>query len=57
MGRALDVLPGTDLGVALKTYLELARTDTAQELSRKAVVLLEPRLGAVVWPVGAHYSP
>ncbi len=57
MGRALDVPPGTDLGVGLKTYLRLARTDTARELSRKAVVLLEPRIGEVVWPVGAHYSP
>jgi hypothetical protein len=57
MGRDLDVLPGTDLGVALKTYLGLARTDTARELSKKAVVLLEPRIGEVVWPVGAHCSP
>jgi hypothetical protein len=57
MGRALDVPPGTDLGGALKTYLGSARTDTARELSKKAVVLLEPRIGEVVWPVAAHSSP
>jgi hypothetical protein len=57
MGRALDALPGSDLSVALKTYLGLRRTETARQLSRKAVVLLEPRIGEVIWPVGAHYSP
>jgi hypothetical protein len=54
MGRALDVPPGTDLGAALKSYLRSARTDTARELGKKAVVLLEPRIGEVVWPVGAY---
>lgn len=54
MGPALDVPPGTDLGGALKTYLGLALTDTARELSKKAVVLLEPRIGEIVWPLGAH---
>lgn len=52
MGRALDVPPGTELGAALKSYLRSAGTDTARELSKKAVVLLEPRIGEIVWPIG-----
>jgi hypothetical protein len=52
MGRALKVPPGTDLGAALRSYLRSTRTATARELGKKAVVLLEPRIGEVVWPVG-----
>jgi hypothetical protein len=57
MGRSLEVLPGADLAVALKSYRRLARTDTARELSEKVVVLLEPRIGEVVWPVGGTSVP
>lgn len=56
MGRALDVPLSADLGEVLKVYLKSARTDTARELSMKAVVLLEPRLGEVVWPIGKDHS-
>jgi hypothetical protein len=51
MGRSLDVPPGADLAAALKIYLRSARTPTARELSKKAVVLLEPHIGEVVWPM------
>jgi hypothetical protein len=59
VGRRVDLLtrglkcePGTDLATALRQYLGSARTETARELARKAVVLLTPstRIGEVVWP-------
>jgi hypothetical protein len=50
MARELKVLPGTDVAEALVAYLSAPRTRGATELAKKAVVLLEPRLGEVVWP-------
>lgn len=51
LGRALNVQVGADLADALKDYLKSAKTATSRELRKKAVVLLEPRMGEIVWPV------
>lgn len=48
MGRALNVQPGTDIANAVVAYLKAGRTRTARALARKAVVLIEPRLGDVI---------
>ena len=50
IARGLNVPRGTDLTDALITYLGAAQTETARELAQKAVVLLEPRVGAIIWP-------
>lgn len=50
MGRGLDVPPNPDITEALLAYLTNGKTRTARELAQKAVVLLEPTLGSVVWP-------
>jgi len=52
MGRALEVAPGADLADALRRWLSAGTSETARELRKKAVVLLEPedQLGTVVWP-------
>lgn len=53
MGRELRAAPGDDPVVAVRRYLEAAKTATARLLAKKAVVLLEPEelRGRVVWPV------
>ena len=51
MGRAVNAPTGSDLAEVLRVYLDDAKTRTACELAKKAVVLLEPRLGEVVWPI------
>lgn len=59
VGRRVDLLARSlpcDLGAepvqCIQTYLSPGRTKTACELSRKAVVLIEPRslMGKMVWP-------
>ncbi|MBB4636889.1 hypothetical protein [Longimicrobium terrae] len=52
LGRSLDVSVGTDVGLAIRRWLQAGRTKSAQLLAAKAVVLLSPadRLGEVVWP-------
>jgi hypothetical protein len=52
MARALPVDADTEPIGALRQYLRERRTRTAQELAKKAVVLLEPEpfFGTVVWP-------
>jgi hypothetical protein len=56
LGRSLAAAPNTDPVSALRTYLSLGHTRSAQELARKAVVLIEPHelLGSVVWPLHAR---
>lgn len=51
LARGLDCEPGTDLAEAVREYLREARTQTARELAKKAVVLLTPSrcLGKVAW--------
>ncbi len=42
MGRALPVAVGTDLCSALRQWLSSESSETARELARKAVIILEP---------------
>ena len=49
MGRAIDVNKGEGPVAALRRYLHEGRTTTAKLLAQKAVVLLEPTCGVVVW--------
>ena len=51
LGRALNVPVGADLAESLRVYLKSPRTGTSRELGKKAVVLLEPRMGEIVWPL------
>ena len=58
LGRSLEAQLGTPATVALRQYLEAARTRSAGELAGKAVVLIEPleSLGTIVWPINAQPS-
>jgi len=49
LGRDILVLESDDAVSALRRYLQHGRTKTARLLAQKAVVLLEPDLGKVVW--------
>jgi hypothetical protein len=51
--RALPVAVGADPAAALTTYLHAGRTDSAQKLAAKGVVLIHPaeRRGHIVWPI------
>jgi hypothetical protein len=53
MSRAIEVVPGADLTDTLRRWLSAGASETARELRKKAVVLLEPedRLSTVVWPI------
>jgi ribonuclease HI len=53
IGSSLDVAPDTDPVESVRRYLAEPRTETARQLAKKAVVLLdpEPRRGQVVWPL------
>lgn len=51
LGRALNVPSGADLTESLRAFLKSPKTGTSWELRKKAVVLLEPRMGEIVWPV------
>lgn len=50
LGREIDVGGGEDPVSALLRYLRRRKTKTARLLAEKAVVLLEPQCGLVVWP-------
>lgn len=51
-GRSVEVQEGDELLPALQKYLKARATPTARELSRQALVLLEPELflGYEAWP-------
>jgi hypothetical protein len=49
LGRDIEASKSDDATSALRRYLSQHRTKTARELAKKAVVLLEPDLGKVVW--------
>lgn len=55
LGRSLPINRRSDPIAALHDYLSNPRTDTAQKLAEKGVVLIEPAglLGTVVWPRGS----
>lgn len=52
LGRSLPVPPGTDPATAIRNYLAGRRTTSAQQLAKKAAVLIYPfqRAGEVAWP-------
>ena len=58
IGRSLDVLPDADPITAVRHYLAAGHTETARQLARKAVVLLEPGplRGQVIWPTDQRGS-
>ena len=56
IGRKVDLLfksiactPGRSPARSLQQYLTEGRTHTARCLAEKAVVLLQPKLGVVIW--------
>jgi len=52
LGRSLPVLPTAEPIAAVRSYLGASRTETARQLARKALVLIEPETvrGDVIWP-------
>lgn len=50
LARSIDVYDKEDITLAVQRYLKEGRTDTARLLSAKAVVLLEPNCGNIIWP-------
>ncbi len=52
--RGIDCRPGADPVEVLRGYLTERRSKSARCLSKKAVVMIEPRSlrGQVAWPVG-----
>ena len=52
LARSLPFAVADDPVQCIRTYLSDSHTKTASELSRKAVVLLEPKnlMGTIVWP-------
>jgi hypothetical protein len=51
LGRDIEVWKSDDAANALRGYIRQGRTKTARLLAQKAVMLLGPDLGRVVWPV------
>lgn len=51
LGRGISVNEGESATDALRRWLTERPTDTAEFLAQRAVVLLEPDCGSVVWPV------
>jgi len=49
--RDIEVRDGEDAATALQRYLRSGKTKTARLLAEKAVVLLKPRCGKIVWPM------
>ena len=53
LGRSFDVSPDVDPVAVVRGYLSAGRTETARQLAKKAVVLLEPEKlrGKIIWPL------
>lgn len=51
LSRSIEVEKNEDIRAALQRYLTEGKTETAQLLSAKAVVLLEPNCGEIIWPL------
>lgn len=51
LGRDILAEESEDAVVALLRYLQQGKTRTARLLVTKAVVLLQPKCGSVVWPI------
>jgi hypothetical protein len=51
LGRDITASKQEDAATALRRYLREGRTETARLLAAKAVVLLEPECGRIIWPI------
>ncbi len=51
LGRAISLNAGESVTDALRRWLRDGKSKTSRFLAQKAVVLLEPHCGTVVWPV------
>ncbi len=51
LGRAIDIPKKGDVITALREYLRFGATETSGLLAQKAVVLLDPKCGKIVWPI------
>jgi hypothetical protein len=50
LSRSIELRRNEDIVAALQRYLSEGKTKTARLLAQKAVVLLEPNIGQVIWP-------
>jgi hypothetical protein len=48
--RSIETIENEDAEIAIQRYLINGKTQTAQLLAAKAVILLEPNCGKVIWP-------
>ncbi len=53
LGRDINARKQEDAAIALQRYLHEGWTETARLLAAKAVVLLEPECGRIIWPLNA----
>src|SRR5262249_20445218 len=51
LGRGIDVKDNENVLTTLRRYLLEGKTKTAKLLRGKAVILLDPKCGKVVWPI------
>jgi hypothetical protein len=51
LARSIEVKKDESIQTALQRYLREGKTETATLLSVKAVVLLEPGCGEIIWPL------
>jgi hypothetical protein len=51
LGREIDIHGNEEIVNALQRYLLDGKTKTARTLAHKAVVLLDPHCGTVIWPI------
>ena len=47
--RSIDASEGEDVEISIQRYLMGGKTETARLLAAKAVILLEPNCGKVIW--------
>jgi hypothetical protein len=50
LARSIDAEEIEDAAIAVQRYLKDGKTKTAKLLAAKAVILLEPKCGKVIWP-------
>jgi hypothetical protein len=50
LSRSIELQKNEDIASALQRYLIEGKTETARLLSQKAIVLLEPNIGHIIWP-------
>ena len=48
--RSIDAIENEDAEISIQRYLIGSKTETARLLAAKAVILLEPNCGKVIWP-------